>query len=252
MAKPCLVLSMLYLHGRQANMSLHSFAIHPAMQATLNSEALLLFGAGGHASVILETLLAYEPSLLQRCWVDGSSFPEMETPPDTCVLAGHTLPVFKQDLATFHEQFPTGRGVIVFHNRRLAMQYLHHNCQSMGVPFATVIHPTAWVSPTACLGEGVQLLPYSVVHTEAQLGRFVIVNTHAVVEHQAIIGDYASVAPGALVLGQCTVGEKSFIGAGAVIRQTLSVGAGCMVGAGAVVVNDIPDYTTVTGVPAKP
>jgi acetyltransferase-like isoleucine patch superfamily enzyme len=59
------------------------------------------------------------------------------------------------------------------------------------------------------------------------------------------------VAPHATVAGGVEIGECTWIGAGAVVKQYIKIGANCMIGAGAVVVKDVPDNTTVAGVPAR-
>lgn len=50
----------------------------------------------------------------------------------------------------------------------------------------------------------------------------------------------------------CTIGHDVWIGHGATILPGVSIGTGAVVGAGAVVSKDVPDFTIVGGVPAKP
>lgn len=49
-----------------------------------------------------------------------------------------------------------------------------------------------------------------------------------------------------------TLGPDVWVGHGAVIMGKVTVGTGAAVGAGAVVTHDVPDYTIVVGVPARP
>ncbi|BBI34511.1 glycosyltransferase [Cohnella abietis] len=47
------------------------------------------------------------------------------------------------------------------------------------------------------------------------------------------------------------IGEGTYLGANSVIEGPIVIGKGCVVGAGSVVRGDVPDYSVVSGVPAK-
>jgi acetyltransferase-like isoleucine patch superfamily enzyme len=47
------------------------------------------------------------------------------------------------------------------------------------------------------------------------------------------------------------IGAGTFIGAHAVVLPNVRIGRCCVVGAGSVVTSDVPDYTVVSGVPAR-
>ncbi len=126
-----------------------------------------------------------------------------------------------------------------------------HERLPLGRRLEPLVHPTAWVSPSAELGAGTVVLPRAVVHTSATLGACVIVNSGAVVEHDCVLGDGAHVAPGATLCGTVVVGERAWVGAGSVVIQNLTLGADVMVGAGAVVVRDVPQGPPVVGNPAR-
>jgi sugar O-acyltransferase (sialic acid O-acetyltransferase NeuD family) len=115
----------------------------------------------------------------------------------------------------------------------------------------SILHPTAYISPSAVCGAGYQILPKAVIHTNAQLGDHVLVNSAAVIEHDCIIGAHCHIATGAIICGHVTIGEETHIGAGAVVRQGIRIGAGAIIAAGAVVVKDVSDGCTVVGVPAR-
>ncbi len=115
----------------------------------------------------------------------------------------------------------------------------------------TVVHPTAWVAPSARLGRGTVVFAGAVVQPEAEIGEHVIINTGASVDHDARVGDHAHVAPGARLGGEVQVGEGTLMGIGSVAIPTVRIGAWSIVGAGAAVVVDLPDAVVAVGVPAR-
>jgi acetyltransferase EpsM len=117
--------------------------------------------------------------------------------------------------------------------------------------WGTVVHATAWVSPTATVGEGTVILARAVVQTGARIGAHCVVNTGAIVEHDVVLDDHAQLAPGVTLGGGVRVGALAYLGLGAVVRDHVSVGKGATVGMGAVVVGDVADGAQVLGLPAR-
>ncbi len=124
--------------------------------------------------------------------------------------------------------------------------------REIGFDLPRLIHPRAYVGSDITFEEGSCVMAGALVQTGTTVGRCVIVNTGAIIEHDCSIADFAHIAPGAVLGGGVQVGKGSHVGIGAVIRQGIRIGAHVMIGAGAVVVKDIPDGTTVVGVPASP
>lgn len=118
--------------------------------------------------------------------------------------------------------------------------------------WATIVHASAWISPTAELGHGVVVLAGAVINAGATIGDHAIVNSAAVVEHDVRIGDFVHLAPGAVVGGGTKVGNGAFIGLGSRIRDHIEVGDDAVVGMGAIVTADVAANVTVIGVPARP
>jgi sugar O-acyltransferase (sialic acid O-acetyltransferase NeuD family) len=114
------------------------------------------------------------------------------------------------------------------------------------------IHPSAVIDPSVVIAaHGVMISANVVINPLAKIGTGAICNTGCIIEHECEIGDFAHIGPGAVLCGNVRVGNNSFVGAKAVVRQGITLGKNVMVGAGAVVVKNVPDNTTVTGVPAK-
>lgn len=122
--------------------------------------------------------------------------------------------------------------------------------ERFGLGFASLAHPTSYVSPYAKLGEGVYVGPNSVIGPGAALADQVFVNRAVSVGHDTVVGEYARLQPGCNVGGHVAIGRAATIGMGANVIEELTIGEGATVAAGAVVIGDVAAYTLVAGVPA--
>lgn len=114
------------------------------------------------------------------------------------------------------------------------------------------IHPTAIIDPSASIAiSAVMIAANAVINPLAIISTGAICNTACIIEHECVVGQFAHIGPGAVLCGNVKVGNNSFVGANAVVRQGITIGNDVMIGAGAVVVKNVPDNTTVIGVPAK-
>jgi sugar O-acyltransferase (sialic acid O-acetyltransferase NeuD family) len=115
----------------------------------------------------------------------------------------------------------------------------------------TIVHPTAFISDNSIIGEGTQIMAGSIISPEVVIGKQCIINTKASVDHECILSDGVEIAPGATLCGLVKVKTNAWICAGATILPRITIGKDAIVGAGAVVTKDVPENTTVVGVPAK-
>jgi UDP-N-acetylglucosamine acyltransferase len=100
------------------------------------------------------------------------------------------------------------------------------------------IHPTAIVDPTAELGEGVVVGPYTIIKGETVIGPRTIIESHVVIDQFVTIGpdcrifQYASI--GAAPQDLKFHGEKTYlkIGRGTIIREFVTINRGTGVGGG--------------------
>jgi len=118
-------------------------------------------------------------------------------------------------------------------------------------PFATIVHPSAIVSPSATLGDGCILAQNVIVNALAMVGNDTILNVSCCVAHDCVVGEHVHIAPAVQMGGGSSVGTGTFCGTSSVVLPLVSVGAWCVCGAGSVVNKPVPDGTTVVGVPAK-
>ncbi|MBM4357059.1 MAG: acetyltransferase [Deltaproteobacteria bacterium] len=118
--------------------------------------------------------------------------------------------------------------------------------------WASLIHPRAWVAPSAQVEAGAIVMAGALVQTSARLGAHALVNTGAIAEHDVVLEPFVQIGPGAVLGGGVRVERGAFVGLGATIRDHVTIGAGATVAMGAVVVQDVPAGATVMGVPARP
>ena len=202
-------------------------------------EGIFVFGASGHAKVILDIIEqqgVYEVAIV----VDDDPARE------GTALCGYPVAGGKGALLASGVK----RGVIAIGSnkaRAAVAQWL----SAQGMDLVTVLHPSAQVARSAVVGRGTVVMPCACINPDSQVGRNVIINTNATVEHDCTIGDHVHIAPGATLCGTVTVGEGSFVCAGATVLPNVSIGSNVTIGAGSTVICDIADQVTVVGSPAR-
>ena len=112
--------------------------------------------------------------------------------------------------------------------------------KAAGFAFPALVHPTAWIEPSACLADGVQVLAKSYVSSEARLGFGTVINAGVVISHDCLLGQVVNLSPGAMLAGGVTVEDYAQIGMAATINLNLTIGRGARVGNGATVKADVP------------
>lgn len=192
------------------------------------NERVILIGAGGQSKVVADLVRACGDTVVG--FLDDSAADER--------IIGR--------VADAH-RYPDCRFLIAVGDNNTRKRL----ARSLDLPWHTAVHPTAYVSPSARIGEGTVVLPLAVIHTDASVGCHCIVNSGAVVEHDNVLADFSHISPGAALAGRVSVGECTQVGVGASVKNNVSICGGCVIGAGAAVVRDIHQPGVYAGVPAR-
>jgi acetyltransferase EpsM len=199
----------------------------------IDESTILLFGGGGHGKTLID--LIRELDLYQVGGIVDANIPAGSRVMD--------LPVFGSDdlldelySAGFREAVNGVGGIGNVDARLQAFDKL----AKAGYSFPTLVHPTAWVEPSASLAAGVQVLPISYVGTESTIGFGSLVNAHVIVSHDCQIGECVNLSPGAMLAGGVKIQDHAQIGMGVTVNVNITIGARARIGNGATVKADVP------------
>ena len=116
---------------------------------------------------------------------------------------------------------------------------------------ATVVHPTAYVAPTAELGPGVVIMPNVSVSPGAVFGKGCLIMMAATIGHDSRLGDYCHVAAQGCVGARVKLGDGVHIGLNATVKEDLAIGTNATLGMGSVLTKNIGDSEIWIGNPAR-
>ena len=202
-------------------------------------ERFAVVGAGGHAKVVVDALLASGHEV-SGFYDDNPALLGTEPIPGVKVLG---------DIKDLLDGLEKGRGVMILAigENRVRCRLAHR----ISVPYGVACAPSTVIGRGVRIGKGSMILPSATVNIDTVIGEHVILNTSSSVDHDCSIGDFVHIGPGAHLGGGVAVGEGTFLGLGSSVIPGIRIGRWSVIGAGAVVTKDIPDNCTAVGVPAK-
>jgi acetyltransferase EpsM len=170
------------------------------------NKRIIIIGAGGHAKVVYETILA-ENKYSVVGFTDGS----IEL--DSLVIDGKKILMNHDDwksIKDFADCF-----IVAIGNNKIREQLFN---QLIGIlPAATVIHPASFVSKSAVIGQGSVVLANSVINTLSIVGENSIINCGVLIDHESKIGNHVHLSLG------CKIGSNSSIGDSLLISSDKSI-----------------------------
>ena len=194
---------------------------------------MIIFGASGHAKVIIDIIKSTSDNTVDFIIDDDVSIKK--------IMGYHVNHSFSDSM--------NGQSVVIAvgenQTRRKIAQKIKYTYSD------ALIHTTAVISKSSQIGKGSVVMANASVNSASEIGKHCIINTNSIVEHDAQLSDFVHVSPGAIVTGNVRIGEGTHIGAGAIIIPGITIGNWVTIGAGAVIIENIPDNAVVVGNPGR-
>lgn len=105
-----------------------------------------------------------------------------------------------------------------FGNNEFRLEWLERIEKAGGKP-ATLVHPSAYVSPRAHISEGCVILPGAIINTGTRMGKGCIINLGAIVDHDVIIEDGVHLCVRCIIKGENRISRCEKIEAGEIIER---------------------------------
>ena len=143
-------------------------------------EKIIIYGGGGHAKTVIDILRSLDTWQIAGIVDDGIE-------PGTVISGipvignGSVLESLKAE--GIHSVVNTVGGIGDYKIRWNVFERLI----AAGYDFPTLIHPTAFIEPSAKLENGIQILPQSYISSGAQIGFGTLINAGVVVSHDCHI-----------------------------------------------------------------
>ena len=144
-----------------------------------------------------------------------------------------------------------GKTVVIALGSPTTRRALAHRVALAGGTIVTLVHPTAYIAPSASIGEGSLLCPFTLVGVRATIEANVAMNVYASVGHESTIGADCVLSPYSAILGNVTVGPECFVGTHATVTPGVIIGSSSKLSAGAVAYRHAPPGSLVAGNPGR-
>ena len=158
---------------------------------------ILIIGAGGHGKVVKE--------VAEACGYKKVDF--LDDNSSDAIGKIQELNLYLNE----YENAIVGIGNNLFRNEML------DRLKKAGYQIPVLIHPTAYVSPSAIVSEGTVIEPLAIVNANSQVCKGCIISVGAIVDHNVVLEECVHVNAGAIVKAGARVVQNRKLEAGKVV-----------------------------------
>lgn len=171
---------------------------------------VLVYGAGGFACTVIE--------LLSACGHDPAGLVD-DIRQDADIL-GNLQAVIRS-----HPPSEYGIALAIGYNNLIGRWAAWMQARLAGYEAPALIHPRAYVAPSARVAAGCMVMAGALVDVRANVGEATVLWPGVCVSHDTTIGANCFLSPNSTVCGNVSLGANSFVGAGAAIVDRCEVPA---------------------------
>ena len=161
---------------------------------------LIILGAGGHGKVVAD-IASQTGKYSDIFFLDDNSKDEKVIGKCNEYLS------FKDSNVEMYPAFGSNLGRIEWEEK----------IEKAGIKLAKIIHPLAYISPTAEISDGCVIMPYAIINTNTKVKKACIINIGAILDHDCILEEGCHLAPGAIVKGENHLPKGMKVDSGEVI-----------------------------------
>lgn len=200
---------------------------------------VIIIGASGHSAEITDYITHYNNSVAPELCFDVVGYiDDNKESYNNYSFLGPYIGTIKDHEVSLDAEYIMGIANIQF--RRTIIQ----NFLEKGARFATLIHPTAIISPSAIVGEGCVVAHNASIGPKAIIGNFNMLNSRCTIGHDSTIGNFNFIGPQVVLSGFTKVGNNNMFGVNSATIPTIEIGNNNTIAAGMIITKTVKDNET--------
>jgi len=200
---------------------------------------VIIIGAGGHSAEITDYITHYNNSVATELCFDVVGYiDDNKENYDSYSFVSPYLGTIQDHEVSEEAEYIMGIANIQF--RRTIVE----NLLQKGAKFATLIHPSAIVSPSAIVGEGCVVAHNASIGPKAIIGNFNMLNSRCTIGHDSTIGNFNFIGPQVVLSGFTKVGNNNMFGVNSATIPTIEIGDNNTIAAGMIITKTVKDNET--------